>query len=104
MEGTGNSLGALAAAAAATQHAAPAAAVTSQSILRDMRLILSAKDTKLQEKEGELGRMRGELTTAKTTAITHRKTAEELVSAFCCLLFAVRTACADCCVFCRRTG
>jgi len=89
MEGPGNSLGILA--AAATQDAAATAAVTKESISRDMQTFLEGaearvrqRDTKLAMKDNELAKLRLEVMHANTSALTHKKKGEEMV--ICILL------------------
>jgi hypothetical protein len=84
MEGAGNSLGILA--AAATQDAASTAAVTKESIFRDMHTFLEGaearvqqRDAKLAMKDDELAKLRLDVMHANTAALTHKKQGEEMV-------------------------
>jgi hypothetical protein len=89
MEGVGNSLGLLA--AAATQDAACTAAVTKESIFRDVQTFLDGaeagvrqRDVKLAMKDDELAKLRLDVMHANTAALTHKKKGEEMV--ICILL------------------
>jgi len=89
MEGAGNSLGILA--AAATQDAASTAAVTRESIFRDMKTYLDGADARVQQrdeklamKDNELAKLRLDVMHANTAALTHKKKGEEMV--ICILL------------------
>jgi hypothetical protein len=84
MEGVGNSLGLLA--TAATQDAASTAAVTKESIFRDVQAFLDGadagmrqRDIQLRMKENELAKFRLDVMHANTAALTHKKKGEEMV-------------------------
>ena len=84
MEGPGNSLGILA--AAATQDAASTAAVTRESIFRDMKTYLDGADARVQQrdaklafKDDELAKLRIDVMQAKTAATGYQKKGDDLV-------------------------
>ena len=84
MEGAGNSLGVLA--AAATQDAASTAAVTRESIFRDMKTYLDGADARVQQrdaklafKDDELAKLRIDVMQAKTAATGYQKKGDDLV-------------------------
>jgi hypothetical protein len=84
MEGAGNSLGILA--AAATQDAASTAAKTKESIFRDVQAFLDGaeagvrqRDAKLAFKDDELAKLRIDVMQAKTAATGYQKKGDDLV-------------------------
>ncbi len=84
MEGAGNSLGILA--AAATQDAACTAAVTKESIFRDVQTFLDGadagvrqRDAKLHMKDNELANLRIDVMQAKSAALGYQKMGEDTV-------------------------
>ena len=108
MQATGN-----AAAAVGGAAAGPAAIPTFDSIMRDVETFLKAQGATTQQELEELqrkaqtmetmaGNLRGQLTSAKTEALTHRKQKEQMVmSIFCRVDCATCARCADCSDFCR---
>ena len=84
MDGAGNSLGILA--AAATQDAASTAAKTKESIFRDVQAFLDGaeagvrqRDVKLAMQDNELAKLRNDVMQAKSAASGYQKKGENMV-------------------------